>query len=208
MSVNVRSESRDYSDCQDKVLSKTEKVKSAFLKQNISKDYIKLNEISINERKELINGRTVNSGFMGNINLLIEAPYSSDIANKLLSAFKDDSLFVNYNISFKLSEVQKSQLRKQAISMAIEDAKEKASLIEKSSDIKLLKINSITYLDDDLSFSRDRDIIKEQVLPSQDVFYIRGNNQNTPSIDFNPKEIGVIKSVRIEWTINEIQDTK
>ena len=204
VSVNVKSEALDYSDCQNKLLYKMEKVKSSLLKQNIGRDLIKTNEITISERKEYINGKTVNTGFVGNISLIIESPYSTEISNKLLIAFKNDSLGLNYSIGFRLSEVQKSQLRQQGITIAIDDAKEKASLIAKSSNMKLIKINSITYLDDDLTFIRDRDIIREEVRRSQDAFVaVTGVNSNTPNIDFNPKEIGIIKSVRIEWTISD-----
>jgi|ERR1035437_710719 uncharacterized protein YggE len=203
-SVNVKSEALDYSDCQNKLLYKMEKVKSSLLKQNIGRDLIKTNEITISERKEYINGKTVNTGFVGNISMIIESPYSTEISNKLLIALKNDSLGLNYSIGFRLSEVQKSQLRQQGITIAIDDAKEKASLIAKSSNIKLIKINSITYLDDDLTFIRDRDIIREEVRRSQDAFVaVTGVNSNTPNIDFNPKEIGIIKSVRIEWTISD-----
>jgi uncharacterized protein len=202
VSINVKSESQDYSDCQNQLLIKIEKVKSAILKHGISKDLIKTNEITINEKKEFINGKTVNTGFVGNISIIIESPYSIDISNKLLTAFKSDSLVLNYTVGFRLSESQKAKLRQEAITLAIDDAKEKASLIAKSTDIKLLNINSITYLDDDMTYLRDRDIIREVVRSSQDVFVaIRGNESDTPNIDFNPKEIGVIKSVRIEWTI-------
>jgi uncharacterized protein YggE len=207
VSINIKSESQDYSDCQNKLLSKMEKVKSSILKQKFSKDIIKTNEISINERKEFINGKTVNTGFIGNVSVNIESAYSTEISNKLLAAFKTDSLFLNYTIAFRLSEVQKSQLRQQAIIMAIDDAKDKASLIAKSSNIKLLNINSITYLDDDMTYLRDRDIIREVIKPSQDTFLmVRGTDSNTPNIDFNPKEIGIIKSVRIEWTIGESEN--
>jgi uncharacterized protein YggE len=203
-SVNVKSEAQDYSDCQNKLLYKMEKVKSSLLNQNIGRDLIKTNEISISERKEYINGKTVGTGFVGNISLIIESPYSTEISNKLLIAFRNDSSGLNYSIGFRLSEAQKSQLRQQAITRAIDDAKEKALLIAKSTNIKLIKINSITYLDDDFTFIRDRDIIREEVRPSQVAFVaVRGDNSNTPNIDFNPKEVGIIKSVRIEWTISD-----
>ena len=48
--------------------------------------------------------------FIGNISLIIESPYSPELAKKLLTAFTTDSLVLNYSIGFKLSEKQKSQL--------------------------------------------------------------------------------------------------
>jgi len=203
-SVNVKSESENYTDCQNKLLAKMDKVRSSILKQNISNDLIKTNDMTINERQEFINGKTTKTGFNGNISLIIESPYSPEISKKLLTAFTTDSLVLNYSIGFKLSEKQKSQLRQLAIAKAVEDAKERVYLIAKSSNVKLIKLNSITYLDDEITYNRDNDIIKTEIRPTQDVFVaIRGNNSNTPNIDFNPKEIGIIKSIRMEWTIEE-----
>jgi hypothetical protein len=203
-SINVKSESQDYADCQNKLLAKMERARSSILKQNISSDLIKTNEISINEREEYIGGKMTKTGFVGSISLIIESQYSPEIAKKLLTAFTSDSLVLNYSIGFKLSEKQKSQLRQLAISKAVDDAKERALLIAKSSNIKLIKLNSLIYLDDEITFNRDNDVIKEEIRPAQDVFVtVRGNNPNTPNIDFNPKEIGIIKSIRMEWTIEE-----
>jgi uncharacterized protein len=203
-SINIKAESQEYIDCQDKVMTKMQKVKSVFMSHNIDKDLIKTNEVAVSEKRDVINGKMVNTGFIGNVSLIIESPYSPEVTQNLLAALKTDSLSINYSIGFKLSEAQKALLRQKAITMAIDDAKEKAILIAKSSNIKLVRINSIEYRDDDLSWSRDRDIIKEDILPSQDVFLtLRGNNSNTPNIDFNPKEIGILKTVQIEWVVSE-----
>ncbi|MGB8490616.1 MAG: SIMPL domain-containing protein [Bacteroidales bacterium] len=206
-SVNVKSESENYSDCQNKLLAKMDKVRSSILKQNISNDLIKTNNMTINERQEYVNGKNTKTGFNGNISLIIESPYSPEISKKLLTAFTTDSLVLNYSIGFKLSEKQKSQLRQLAITKAVEDAKERAFLIARSSDIKLIKLNSIVFLDDAITYIRDNDIIKEEIRPTQEVFVaVGGNNPGRPDIDFNPKEIGIVKSIRMEWTIEENPD--
>ena len=101
-SVNVKSESEDYSDCQNKLLAKMERVKSSILKQNISNELIKTNEITINERQEYISGKMTKTGFTGSISLIIESQYSPDISKKLLTSFTTDSLVLNYTIGFKL----------------------------------------------------------------------------------------------------------
>jgi uncharacterized protein len=205
-SINVKSESQSYVDCQNKLLAKLEKAKSSILKQDISTELIKTNEISINEKQEYIANKMTKTGYIGNISLTIESQYSPEFAKKLLTAFTSDSLILNYSIGFRLSEKQKSQLRQLAITNAIDNAKERATLIAKSSNIKLIKLNSIIFLDDENTFTRDNDLIKNEILPNQEIFVtIRGaGNSNTPNIDFNPKEIGIIKSVRMEWFIEEI----
>ena len=199
--ITVNSKSTDYSECQDMLLQRMEIVKSSILKQNISIDLLKMTEISINENKEYIDGKLERTGFLGTITLTIETVFSPEFANKLLTALKID--LVEYKLKFKLSEDQKTKLRHDAIVRAVEDAKEKAILLANSSNIKLIKINSISYSDDRYTFRQDNDIVREEILPAQDVFLMVEGPGNSTSIDFNPKEIGIYKSVQIEWKINE-----
>ncbi len=199
--ITVKSESKDYSECQDMLLERMEIVKSSILKQSISKDLLKTTEISINENKEYIDGKQEKIGFSGTITLTIETLFSPEFANKLLTALKID--LVEYSIKFKLSEDQKTKLRHAAITMAVEDAKEKAILLANSSNIKLNRINSVTYLDERYVFYQDSDIVREETLPRQEVFMMAEASGNSTSIDFNPKEIGIYKSVQIEWKIDK-----
>ena len=199
--ITVNSKSADYSECQDMLLKRMEIVKSSILKQGISKDLVKMTEISINENKEYIDGKLERTGFSGTITLTIETVFSPEFANKLLAALKID--LVEYNIKFKLSEDQKTKLRHDAIVRAVEDAKEKAILLANSSNIKLIKINSISYSDERYAFMLDRDIVREEILPAQEVFLTVEGAGNSKSIDFNPREIGIYKSVKIEWSIDE-----
>ena len=199
--ITVKSESKDYSECQDMLLKRMEIVKSSILKQSISKDLLKTTEISINETKEYIDGKQEKIGFSGTITLTIETLFSPEFANKLLTALKID--LVEYSVKFTLSEDQKTKLRHDAIIMAVEDAKEKAILLANSSNIKLNRINSITYLDERYVFYQDSDIVREEILPRQEVFMMAEASGNSTSIDFNPKEIGIYKSVQIEWKIDE-----
>ena len=203
VSINIKYTSKDYSDCQDKLLAKMVLVKSSLKKQNISEDLIKTDEMSVQERVDYIEGKMVHNGFNGNITVIIESTYSPEFSKKLLTALKSDSLVLDYNIGFKLSEAQKSRLRKETVSLAIEDAKEKAALIAKTSNVGLVKINSIKYSDDEFPFYIDRDIIKTMLEPTPLIFAAAevGASAKT-SIDFNPKEIGIIKTVQIEWTID------
>ncbi|HET6556297.1 MAG TPA: SIMPL domain-containing protein [Prolixibacteraceae bacterium] len=201
--INIKIESKEYNDCQDKVMTALQKAKSTFINSGIEKDLIKTNEIGVSENREFKDGEFVKTGFTGNVSLIIESVYSIDFTQKLLTALKNDSLSVYYNIGFKLSETQKTLLRQKSISMAIEDAKEKARSIAESSNVYLIKINSIVYKDDDYAArNSDKDIIKEDIWISQDI-RIRGTGNNSPTIDFNPNEIGIQKSVQIEWTIKE-----
>jgi uncharacterized protein YggE len=199
--IKVKSESKDYSQCQDMLLTRIGKVKSSILSQNIDKDLLKANEITINENKEYVDGRQEKIGYSGTISLSIETSFTPDFASKLLTALKIDSIPVEYNIRFKLSEDQKSKLRQKAINLAVTDAKEKAKLLANASNIELTKINSITYLDEGSIFDQDRDIVREEIQPQTQAFMVVGSSNDFKNIDFNPKEVGIYKSVHIQWGI-------
>lgn len=204
--INLKIESKEYNVCNDKLMMTQQKAREIFINKGIDKNLIRTNEIRVTESKVYKNGEEVKLGFVGSVSLIIESVYSAEFTRKLMSGLKTDSLAFNYNIAFKLSELQKESLRKKAISRAIEDAQEKALLIAESSKVKLVKINSIIYRDDSYvsSGANDNDIIKEFSWNSNEVFYLRGASVNNPTIDFNPKEIRIVKAVEMEWIITDI----
>lgn len=203
-SVSIKVEANDYNVCHNKVMATLQKAKDIFINQGIDKELIKTNEIRVSESKVYKNGEEIKVGFTGNISFIIESVYSVEFTKKLLSGLKNDSMAFKYNIIFKLSEVQKDLLRKKAISMAITDAKEKADLIVASSKVRLIRINSIAYKDDNYSSAgNDSDVVREYAMSSNEPFYIRGIGSNIPTIDFNPREIKIVKAVEIEWLIRD-----
>jgi len=207
VTINIKTESKEYGNCQDKLIATLRNAKKIFGNNGINKDLIKTNEFRVSENKTYKNGEEVKLGFIGNVSLSIDTIYSVEFTKKLLSALQTDSISFNYNIVFKLSEAQKDLLRQIAISKAIEDAKKKAVLIAESSNVRLEKINSIVYKDDAFgSVANDNDIIKEYSW-SPDGIMIRGiaygTSNNMPTKDFNPKEIKIVKTVEIEWLIKD-----
>lgn len=201
--INIKIESEEYRDCHNKVMIALQKAKLNFLNSGINKDLIKTNGIGVAEKIDYTRMGKVRTGFIGQVSFKVESIYTVEFTQKLLQAIKSDSLAVNNSIGFKLSESQKTKLRQKAIKMAIDDAKEKAESIAESSNVELRKINSIVYMDDNF-FRRgiDQDIIKEEVRNLQGVM-IGGLGKRSPTIDFNPKEISIQKSVQIEWKIRE-----
>jgi len=203
-SISIKVEATEYNGCHEKVMATLQKAREIFMQQGIGKDLIKTNEIRVSENKVYKNGEELKIGFTGTVSIIIESVYSVEFTKKLLSGLKSDSMAFNYNIIFKLSEVQKNLLRKKAISMAIEDAKEKADLIAASSKVRLVRISSIAYKDDNYSSAgNDSDVVREYAMSSNEPFYIRGIGSNIPTIDFNPREIKIVKAVEIEWLIRD-----
>jgi len=202
ITINVKTESPEYKMCQEQMVTLINKTKQIFIKSGINGELIKMNEIKVSEDIEYNRGETVKKGYKGEASFEIESKFSIDFTNKLIVALKNDTIMITYKIEFKLSEAQKLTIRQKAITLAIADAKEKAKIIAEASNVKLITINSIEYKNDDYVYRNiESDII------STDNWVERNNRTGSVSdnqtTDFNPKEIGLQKSVQIKWLIQE-----
>lgn len=200
--VTIKVEADKYNPCQEKLVKAIDKAKTIFLKRGIDKGIIRTNDLNIAEKRDYLSEGRYKTSYEGNSVITIEQSYSLDYSKKLLSALQNDSVTFLYNLDFSLSEDQKKELRQKAIGMAVADAKEKAEAISKSANIRLLKIKSITFTDDEMSRYYDADLVQENVLFARDVAMSKAGSP-MPVIDFNPKEIGIRKSITVEWLIEE-----
>jgi uncharacterized protein YggE len=196
--IKIKAESQSYSACQEKLLYRSDIIKSSMIKEKINKDLIKTESIAIDEKSDYVNGKRERNGFEGSISLSIQTQFSPDLASRLLTSLKIDSLDVAYSIKFKLSEDQKSRMRQETITLASNDAREKAMIIAKSMNIKLGEINSISYLNEGSMFDADKDIVIEEINLNN---YMDPIGDDSQHIDFNPKEIGIYKSIKVEFKI-------
>lgn len=204
VAINIKVEANEYNDCHDRLITEEQKAKEIFINNGIDKNLIKTNEFRVSQSNVYKNGAVEKVVFVGNASFIIETAYSVEFTKKLLSGLKTDLMSFSYNISFKLSEKQKELLRKEAISKAIDDAREKAVLIAESSKVTLGKIKSINYTDSYVPAAGDNDIVREYQSRSEAAFYSVGYGaSNAPTIEFNPKEIRIVKAVEIEWQIND-----
>lgn len=203
--IDIDSEDEKYNKCQEHLMKKIEQTKSLFIKNGIAKESIHTNKLNIAEKRLYQANNNEKIVFAGRASFHIEHPYSIEYATKILTVLRNDSLVVHYNLAFTLSEEQKSELRKKAITVALQDAREKALAIASGANVKLLKINSINFTDAEYGgYSIDSDLIREIDLAEQQVFANVGyTGQNNNTIDFNPKEIGIKKVVTVEWMIEE-----
>jgi uncharacterized protein YggE len=202
--ITIKVSSDQYNPCQEKLVRATDLAKRVFVKNGIDKKTIQISELNISEKKDYQSDGSIKTGFEGNASLLIENFYSAEYSKKMLSALQNDSVSMLYNLDFVLSENQKKELREKAIANAVADAREKSEAIATASNVKLLNIKSINFTDDEIGRFYDSDLVQENVL------YARGNafsksDSQMPVIDFNPKEIGIKKSIIVEWGIEALK---
>jgi hypothetical protein len=201
-SITVRVKGVKFNECQEKLVKAIGQATNMLVKNGIEKEIIHTNSLNVSERSEYLSEGRTKLGYEGSSSVNVEHLYSQEYAKKLLSALQNDSVNFLYNLDFTLSENQKCMLRQKAISLAISDAKEKAEAIAKSANLRLVKINSITFLDNNQGSYYESDLVQEGRVGPGYIAMSKSAGQ-TPAIDFNPKEIGIRKSVTIEWQIEE-----
>lgn len=201
-SITIKVKGVKFNECQDKLVKAIEQATNMLVKKGIEKEIIHTNDLNVSERSEYISEGRTKLSYEGSSSVNVEHIYSQEYAKKILSALQNDSVNFLYNLGFTLSENQKSVLRQKAIDLAITDAKEKAAAIAKSANLRLVKINNITFLDNNQGSFYESDLVQEGRMNSGYIAMSKSAGQ-TPAIDFNPKEIGIRKSVTVEWLIEE-----
>ena len=200
--ITLQSHAEKYRACQEKLVKTIDFTRSLLIKYGLEEASIHSNDLNVGERRDYLPNGSSKVSFEGNAVITIENNYTAAYAQKLLSALQSDSVSLTYNLEFTLSEYQKRVLRQKAIEVAIEDAREKAEAIAKAAGVKLWKINSITYNDDEYGRGLDSDLVRENSLFSGNAVMFKSSGQ-APEINFNPKEIGVKKTISVEWSMEE-----
>lgn len=201
-SISVKAKADKYIDCQEKLVKAIAQVTSLLTNNGITKEFIRTNDLNVSEQREYLPNNTIKLHFEGSSSITVEYLYSMDFAKKLLAALQNESLSLNYRLDFNLSENQKNILRKKAIETAIADAKTKAEAIADASGVRLLNINSITFTDNEMGRFYESDLVQENRLYAGDIAMSKAGSPS-PEIDFNPKEIGIKKSIIVEWLIED-----
>ncbi len=200
--ITIQSHAEKYRACQEKLVKSIEFTRSLLIKYGLEEASIHANDMNVGERRDYLPNGSSKLSFEGNAVLTIENNYTTAYAQKLLSVLQNDSVSFNYNLDFTLSENQKSTLRRKAIEASMADAREKAEAIARAAGVKLWKINSITYSDDETGRGLDSDLVRENSLFSGNAVMFKSSGQ-VPEINFNPKEIGIKKTISVEWSMEE-----
>ena len=204
--IDIEAEDAKYGKCQELLIKRIEQTKKLFVKNGIDKESIHTNRLNISEKRIFQGNNAEKIVFAGRGSFLIEHLYSMEYAKRILDGLRNDSLTLHYNLGFSLTEKQKEELRKKAISVALQDASEKAQALANGAEVKLVRINSINFTDTEYGgFSIDSDLVREVELEQQVFSSVGPTGQNNNTIDFNPKEIGIKKIVTVEWLIDAIK---
>lgn len=109
------------------------------------KDALKTNNYAINKHTVWEEGRSKDSGFIGNQSIIVEFENDNRKIVNLVNTLSKGKVEVNFNFSFGLSETKKEAISQELIKKAVKDASTKANAIASVSSIRLKRIFAISY---------------------------------------------------------------
>ncbi len=201
MLVNIPLQVTDslYENCSEKLTKIHHDLKKKLVANGIKKKSIKSDRLSVSEKTSWSKQGRIPDGYMGSINVKIEMKHTFKNLNSIINTLKEGSFNFGYNVNFKLSEEQKSKLLENAIELAISDAKNKAAIIAKNFDVKLVEIKEVNFGYSQPSY----DMLTRE---SDAVFFMLEEEEESDealTLNINPKKIQINKTINVIWKIEK-----
>lgn len=198
-SISLSSRDPNYSVCSDNLKKNSNSFQKNLISQGIDPKIIKTSGLNIEEESEYQNNIRKRIGYKGTVNLSIECPFSDKVLSTVMETIKKNPYQFTYVVNFVLSESQKEEIINYAVEKSIEDAKLKAEIIAKASNLELIRIKSILYSKDYFRYQPESDVIS---LVNQRIRFNIPFLMTMPATDemtINQEELAVEKTVTVEW---------
>nr|WP_320021672.1 SIMPL domain-containing protein [uncultured Draconibacterium sp.] len=196
--VNFSVKDENYKQCAEMSVEKMDKVKKLFIKNGIDEELIKTNSFSIHEVQKYDPElrKSVFDGYEANIPVTIRTKKDYEKNDKIFELIKDN-LQSSFSLNFALSEEQMETVKEKLIQLAVEDAKQKATVIAQSAEVDLGKIKSIQYGEPRMmgSFNTDMELMRAETMP-----LMNAAKADITSV-LSPDEIEMRTNIVIAWKI-------
>ena len=127
------------------VTEQVEQLLKKLQEAGFKKDEIKTSQFYLTENNQWINDRMMRNGYTASQTLEVRFPLDQQRMTKLTNVFAGTQEGVAFNFSFGLSDKLRQQVKEELIRKALQDAREKASVIARSANIRLGSIRKIDY---------------------------------------------------------------
>jgi uncharacterized protein YggE len=154
-------------------------------------DQVTTRNYAIAENFEYRQGQRIRSGFKGQVTVELRTEYKPALIDAFLKTAEKFQL--QYTIRFLLTEEQKEELSKEAMVLAVKDARKKAGVLSEASGVRLESIEKISYLEQSM---RPGPLVTVQAMTSESD-QAQGNG-----LKLFPGAVSVSKSVLMVWNIS------
>ena len=179
-------------------VEKMDEIKKLFTKNGIDEELIKTNSFSIREVQKYDPElrQSVFEGYEANIPVTIRTKKDYE-KNDIIFELIKNNLQSNFNLNFALSEEQMETVKEKLIQLAVEDAKQKASVIAQSAEVKLGKIKSIQYGETRMigPYNTNMELMRAESMPA-----MSAAKADITSV-LSPDEIEMRTNIVIAWEI-------
>lgn len=187
--ISVESKSMDYGKVVNDLNAKASTLEKQLVMAGFSKQDLKTSSYTVNKNIIWAEGRSIDSGYVGQQSFTIEFENNPKKVADLVKAFAESKVSVNFNFAFGLSPDKKINVRNQLIQSAVKDASEKAKVIAEASGVKLKNIIKIDYGQPEIN--NPQPYMRESMaMEKADQFG-----------GFNLKDIELTDSINIVWEI-------
>lgn len=194
VNMNVKTTDMDFNRAVQKLNEKTDHLYKKLQSSGFRKDEIKTSQLNVQENGQWRDGNYIDSGFVATQN--IELGFKRDHARmaRLMEAFSEEKgAEALFHFGFALSDEAEQKAKDELVGKAIQDARNKATLIARASGVKLGKVRNIVYGQPDI-----------RPVPMMEAAYMDANmrsakGQSMPDIEV--QEIQMQDTITIFWEI-------
>ena len=178
-----------YEDAIDDLNRKTKDLTKQLKKVKFKADDIKTTNFTVHKNTIYRQRQRIDSGFTASQYLTVTFPYDKERIGDIIEKIGGSDAGANMQFSFGLSDAKRKSLRDQLIRMAVQDAREKASIIAEASGIRLRGISNIQY-------SESGNLPQVRAYKS-----MARMDEAAPQAQVEAKEIEIHDNILVTWTI-------
>ena len=145
INIDINSINLDYSLAIKDLQKKTDDLKSFLKSKGITTKYFKSENFQVDKQYSYDKGTRKYEGYNAKLFIRLEFLNNNDLANMIINAIGSSNVDAEININFEISSTKQDSINDRLIEASIKDAKIKATLIAKSTDQKIKKIDRINY---------------------------------------------------------------
>lgn len=193
VNMTVKATDMDFNKAVQKLNQKTDLLNKKLLSAGFSREEIKTSQLNVQENGEWRNGNYIDSGFVATQSIILRFKRDQQRMVKLMDAFSEEKgAEALFHFGFTLSDEARDQAEEELIRKAIQDSRNKASVIAKTSGVKLGKIKNIIYGEPEKGFGPmyEADMMASSAFRSE-------KSQSMP--DLEVKEIQMQDTITIYW---------
>ena len=134
-SVPIEVKNMNYDQCYNELVTKMDLLNKDLKKAGYGDQQVKVQNLSVRENYTWEQSKRIFQGYIGSVSVTIKGAYTTSQLNTVLKVLKQHECL--YSLSFNLSELQREDLRKQAIHAAVKNALANAQQLPSSISVQL-----------------------------------------------------------------------